>query len=210
MKLLAILFLALASHACTEARSEIVPGGTGTAASFPSGISNTGTTSPIGIVAAAYYAGSANCIWTRTSTTLGRTTNDDADCSSIVVEQSSISVTASTGDFPQISFASLPAGKYEVHAMFRETHSNTGAVIGYAISDAACASNFVGRGYAASTTSADQTNPHLLATFNYASAAARAFEICCFGQAGTCNVANDTNTANADDRTQFVVVRYPL
>ena len=87
------------------------------------------------LVAHAHYANTANCVWGRTSATLGDFAAD-SDCPAITVDSSTQAVDTADNDLPDIDFDSLVLGNYLVEVVLTASHSGaTLATDSYRLSD---------------------------------------------------------------------------
>lgn len=78
------------------------------------------------VVFSGYYDSAANCIWQRSTSSLGAFT-DDTDCPGITTEKvsSKVSVTTTDNDQPDLVFSYLPEGTYQVEAVFTASFSGS-------------------------------------------------------------------------------------
>ena len=154
------------------------------------------------IASEAYFAGTVNCLWSRTSTTLGAFTAD-ADCPGPTVTQNNIGSTQTTdADLPRVTVNNLPAGKYVVKFI---TGLATGASVASSASitdgTTTCAEFLVN-----TTTSIDATN--IECVFEYTASGNRTFEIYARTASSTIEISNTSGTGS-NRNTRFLLYYYP-
>lgn len=155
------------------------------------------------IAGSSYFAGTASCTWTRTSTTLGAFTTTAACPGPTIQEQNMGSWQTTDSDLPRQTVNNLPSGKYKVTFTTLAYPGTTSANISFAITDGTTTCEEQGiTGYngAESVT--------FSCIFNYTSSGNRVFELYARSSTGTSNISNDTGTGYKRS-TQVVILYYP-
>lgn len=158
---------------------------------------------PVEVVASAHFAAAVNCSWSRTSTTLGAFSTD-SDCPAITVDVSSpiVSITTTNTNLPQIVFATLPAGVYEIKAIFSGRPGTATNIATYGLTDGTTT-------YDTHSIDGDATNSIivLMGTFSHAGGA-KTFSIQSQSSANTAVLDNSSATGQTPNLT-FQVTRFP-
>jgi hypothetical protein len=143
------------------------------------------------IAGEAYFAGTASCQWTRTSTTVGAFTATAACPGPTIVEQNMGSWQTTDSDLPRVTVNNLPAGKYKAKFFvgLLTSNGNTAAI---SISDGLTSCEPV---YTNPTTTTMGT--FIECSFTYNQSGNRSFEL--FG-ASTANSVSINNAQNANPR----------
>ena len=137
-----------------------------------------------------YFAGTASCVWSRTSTTLGALSTTAA-CPANTIEFNPFGVIQSTdADLPQVTLNNLPAGTFEVHAIFG-AYTGTATNLSLSIYDG---TNYSGTWHGDGTTSA--LNHKLIGEFSYSQAGNRTFALHCGSGTSTCNIHNPNSAVS--------------
>ena len=139
----------------------------------------------------AYFAGTASCNWTRTSTTVGAFGTVAACPGPTIVRQSLGAWQTTDSDLPRVTVNNLPAGTYKAKFLIRHTQSTSGGS-GFAINDGTTTCE---PQYGQTGGIGQYTGLIIECTFNYTSAGNRVFELYAGSTANTITVSNDTNTA---------------
>lgn len=152
-------------------------------------------------VGSAYFPQTTNCAWARTNTAVGAFSTD-ADCPAPTIDKQNIGVWQTTdADLPRVTINSLPPGIYKVTVI--------GQLYGAGDWTMAISDGTNTRGYASgSGNGAASFNPAntSVAWFEYTTAGNRSFEVYGSSSSGAINLDNQ----QANDRTTFLVERYPL
>lgn len=150
-------------------------------------------------IGSGYFATTANCTFTRTSTTLGALS--DTDCPGATVESNPGPGTIQTTDYdaPKFAVNNLPPGVYEV--CFQGATTGNAQFAAIAINDGTTTAGQSGSG---SDTTAEQFR--VCALFTYTSSGNRTFEIFVSSAASAYNIYN----ATANNQTSFSIKRFPL
>jgi hypothetical protein len=150
------------------------------------------------IAGESYFAGTANCLWSRTSTTIGAFTTD-ADCPGpTIVDGSMGSWQTTDSDLPRQTINNLPAGKYRAIFIFPASVGTTGNFSAFAINDGTTTCE---GSYAETTTSLGVGIASC--TFTYTSSGNRVFELYAATAASAINVNNSSVTPRAS--TKFIL-----
>lgn len=152
------------------------------------------------LIGSAYFAPTASCVFTRTSTSLGALA--DTDCPGPTVEFNAGPGTIQTTDAnaPIVTVNNLPAGNYLVHfvgANYIGTSSQSAAL---AISDGTTQS-----GQAAANSGVNHSPFHITGVFNYGVSGNRSFELFASSAANSFNIGVDDN----NKRLYFYIERLP-
>lgn len=162
---------------------------------------NIGLVSQAQFVGSAYFAQTTNCSWSRTNTAVGAF-GTDTDCPGPTVDKQVIGTWQTTdADLPKITINSLPPGIYKVTA--------TASLYGGGKWTMAISDGTNTRGYASGGgNAAGNFQPANVSTawFEYTTTGNRSFEI--YGSSSFGAVSLDN--LNSNDRTTFVVEKFPL
>ncbi len=139
----------------------------------------------------AYFAGTASCNWTRTSTTIGAFGTVAACPGPTIVRQNLGSWQTTDADLPRVTVNNLPAGTYKAKFLIRHTQSTSGGS-GFAINDGTTTCE---PQYGQTGGIGQYTGLIIECAFNYTSAGNRVFELYAGSTANTITISNDTNTA---------------
>lgn len=152
------------------------------------------------LVGSAYFASTASCIFTRTSTTLGSLS--DTDCPGPTVELNPGLGTIQTTDAnsPIVTVNNLPSGNYIAHFVGQSYISTSSQLNALAINDGTTTAGQVA-GPANTTAGAF----HVAATFSYSSSGNRSFELYASSAANAVNI--DLTASN--QRLYFYLERFP-
>lgn len=144
------------------------------------------TSNEVKFAGESYFAGTANCTWSRTSTTVGAFTSD-VDCPGpTIVKQSLGSWSTTDSDLPRQTITNLPAGTYKA-TFYVAPYGTAGTHNVISINDGTTTCEAV---YA----NADMTRPTgvpVSCVFTYTSSGARVFEL--YGAAESTNTVNIQN-----------------
>lgn len=142
------------------------------------------------IAGTSYFAGTASCTWTRTSTTIGALTATAA-CPGPTIEYSQIGAWSTTdSDLPRQTITSLPAGTYKATFIFNAAQSTNIVSIGISINDGTTTCE------AMPGINTNIASLHVVSCiFNYASSGTRVFELYTGSSSGTVTVANSQASA---------------
>ncbi len=155
------------------------------------------------IAGEAYFAGTTNCIWERSSLTIGAF-GAVLDCPAPTIVSQNIGAWQTTDvNLPRITINNLPAGQYKAMFQIESIVSSTSGRPVYAINDGATTC------YA--TSGVSSTNTHgahtLTCTFSYSEAGNRSFEIYAGTNADIARIIN-SRTSPASG-TKFILEYYP-
>lgn len=138
----------------------------------------------------AYFNPTANCTWSRTSTTLGAF-GTDADCPGPTIGYSSMGSWQTTDtDLPRVTVNNLPAGTYKATFIIPGLPS-TGTSNSFSMFDGSSTCQSTNGPGATS----DPTNTVLSCVFTYTSSGNRSFEIYGHSSSGSLFITNTTATA---------------
>lgn len=166
--------------------------------------SNIANVSQAAFVGSARYATTANCVWSRTSTTLGAFgTDTDCPAPTVLLNQGPGALQAVDADLPQFTVNNLPPGTYRVHfygAGFQNSTSSANTQ-SLAISDG---TTTVAE---SSSLGASANNPvlNIEGVFTYTTAGNRTFSL--FGAASANSIQISNATVNFG--LSFEIYRYP-
>lgn len=142
------------------------------------------------IAGESYFAGTTNCVWTRTSTTVGAFATD-ADCPGPTTAYSSMGSWQTTdADLPRQTINNLPAGVYKAKFII-QTIQTTGGTSVFAINDGATTCEAV----PGANDTGFRSGIIVECTFTYQSAGNRVFELYTASSSGTVNANNDFPSA---------------
>lgn len=161
------------------------------------------------IAFAGSYEATANCIWSRTSTTDGAF-GTDADCPAIStqISASGVVVDSTDDDLPTLKFISLPPGNYKLIWRFNSVVSTAGTNATFILRDTTNSVDLDSFG-ASSLNANENQATSLIATFTQNVAGAHDFEIFGSSSAGSINVSAQSSTEFLA-RSSIVLTRYPL
>jgi hypothetical protein len=167
---------------------------------------NISNVSQAGFVGSAYFAETANCLWSRTNTAVGAFSTD-TDCPAPTVSSNPGPGTIQTtdADLPQITVNDLPPGRYMVIAS-GEFHTDTGSTgISGALFDGVTTT---GHTSCFNLSGSNTTCPlTVIANFTYTSSGDRTFAIHGAAQANSVQINNNANVNGR--RTTFTIYRFP-
>ena len=151
------------------------------------------------IAGESYFAPVANCVWSRTSTTVGAFTAD-ADCPGPTVSYNSIGVWQTTdSNLPRQTVNNLPPGVYKA-TFFVANFTSAIAYTAMAINDGTTTCQPM-------ESNSDNSNPAAQAiscVFNYSASGDRVFELYTANQSATVNI-NNNRTAPAAASVKFIL-----
>ena len=160
------------------------------------------------LVTSAYFAPTAGCNWSRTSTSFGAF-GATAACPGPTIEYSSGvgSPQTTDTDLPEVTVNNLPPGNYVAvfeHALYPSTMGDTvGVLVSDGTTDSGRASKYTG-------STNESSSAHVSGTFTYTVAGNRTFKV--YGAAATgasaVTIPNDT-AGNSINSLQFKLYRYP-
>lgn len=139
------------------------------------------------VIAAAYFANTGSCTWSRTNTSAGPF-NTTAACPAITVDYvQGCAVNNTDTDLPQINFTYLPPGVYEVTASFMATAGTSANFYGFTLSD-----GFVNKGNQANYFgTSDMRIPFTLVGIFPHAGGPRSYSVYCSASASSCQIEND-------------------
>ena len=150
------------------------------------------------IAGESYFAGTTNCLWSRTSTSMGAFTAD-ADCPGPTVNYSSMGTWATTdADLPRQTITNLPAGVYKA-TFYAASYQTTGGNPALAINDGTTTCE----GTPAMGTVGTQSTTSVTCTFTYTSSGTRTFELYGGSSANTINVWGGQATPRGSTKFQL-------
>lgn len=162
---------------------------------------NVGTVSQSSLVASGFFAVTASCTWSRTSSTLGSFTSTAACPGPTVEDNAGPGVLQTTDvDLPKFTITSLPPGKYVVEFQGPQ-NQNTASSPYMAINDGTTTSGAISAGSA--TTNNDRFS--VRGVFTYTAAGDRTFEL--YGSTAANTLTLDLTGGQRNLR--FWVWRYP-
>lgn len=165
---------------------------------------NLSSVSQANFIGSAFFATTANCEWTRSSTALGAFSTD-ADCPAPTVELNPGpgTIQATDADLPQFTVNNLPPGDYMVVINARSV-ATSGVSASLAINDGTST-----RGRSSFKTSTagtiDVEANTIVANFSYSTAGNRTFAL--WGSSTSLSVSVSSDIANA--QLTFAIYRYP-
>lgn len=149
------------------------------------------------IAGAAYFAGTASCLWARTSTTMGPFTATAA-CPGPTIEQSSMGSWQTTdSDLPRVTINNLPAGKYKATFLV-PFYMGAQVLANMAIFDGATTCQSVG-----ASSSTINTTISISCIFDYISSGNRNFEIYASSSSSSTNI--DNRLVTVPSQTKFIL-----
>jgi hypothetical protein len=143
------------------------------------------------IAGEAYFAGTASCNWTRTSTTIGAFGTVAACPGPTIAHQYLGAWQTTDSDLPRVTVNNLPAGIYKAKFLIRHI-LNTGGGSGFSINDGttSCEPQYGKTGGVGAYIFVS-----VECTFRYNSSGNRVFELYAGSTANTITVSNEVNTA---------------
>ena len=154
------------------------------------------------IAVEAYFAGTANCLWSRASATLGAYTAD-ADCPGPTIVREYVGDAQTTDvDLPEVTINNLPAGRYKATFIGEFYSLSAGSSMALAINDGTttCAAQPGVYGTSGSGISVS-------CYFDYTEIGNRSFEIYSASAANTASIFNQVTSPS--NGTKFMLEYYP-
>lgn len=150
------------------------------------------------IAGESYFAGTTNCLWSRTSTTVGAFTTDSDCVGPTIVDSSMGSWQTTDADLPRQTINNLPAGKYRATFYFPNSNGSSGQFSAFSINDGTTTCEAISGG---SATTLDSMS--VSCVFNYTSSGNRVFEVYSAAASGSININNGSATPRASVKFQL-------